>query len=111
MNAGTGTISGLWLTRRWGLVPIAGSTQSLAASGTATDSLIQFDRSGRVVIADECGPANVIQTFVIGAGGAGRPAATVPANAGGPFGFDVDGAGHTLFSNVAFETSSGASSC
>jgi len=110
MNAGSGTISGFWLTRRLGLIPIAGSTQALAAAGTATDSQIQFSRDGRVLIVDERAPVNVIQTFTIGPDGAAQPAATVPADAGGPFGFDVDPAGHVLFSNAALGTSSGASS-
>jgi 6-phosphogluconolactonase len=101
MNAGSGSISGFTLDRHLGLKPIPGSTQSLAASGTGTDSQIQFDRSGRVLIVDERAPVNLIQTFVVRGGGTIAPGATVPADGGAPFGFDVDGQGHVLFSNAA----------
>lgn len=109
MNAGSGNISGFYLDGRAGLIPIPGSTQSLAASGTATDSQVQFDRTGRVLIVDERG-VNLIQTFTVGRGGVASPAQTVTSTAGGPFGFDVDQAGHVLFSDTAIGTSSGASS-
>lgn len=101
MNAGSGSISGFRLSPARGLIPIAGSTQPLAAAGTGTDSQIQFDRSGRVLIVDERGTANLIQTFVVGPGGAAGSPSTFPADGGGPFGFDVDQAGHVLFSNAA----------
>jgi len=110
MNAGSGTISGFWLSDRWGLIPIAGSTQPLAAADTATDSQIQFSRDGNVLIVDERGTANLLQTFVVGPGGIAGPGASVAADAGAPFGFDVDDSGHVLFSNAAFGTSSAASS-
>ena len=108
MNAGSGTISGLWLGRS-GLRPIPGSTRSLSIAGTANDSQIQFADRGRVLVADERGN-NMIQTFVIGRGGVAYPAASQTANGGGPFGFDVDAAGHVLFSDAALGTQSGASS-
>ena len=112
MNAGSGSISGFTLDRHRGLTPIPGSTQPLVATGTGTDTQIQFDRSGRVLIVDERGPANVIQTFVIRRGGTTAPGTTVPADGGGPFGFDVDSDGHVLFSNAALggDLMSGASS-
>lgn len=112
MNAGSGSISGFRLNPARGLVPIPGSTQPLAAAGTGTDSQIQFDRSGRVVIVDERGTANLIQTFVVGPRGAAEPASDIPADGGGPFGFDVDREGHILFSNAALAGGlmSGASS-
>ncbi len=109
LNAGTGTISGFYLDGRAGLLPIQSSTQPLAASGTTMDSQIQFDRTGHVLIVDERG-VNEIQTFVVSRDGLARPAQTVSSTAGGPFGFDVDQAGHVLFSDVAIGTSSGASS-
>lgn len=112
MNAGSGSISGFRLDRARGLQPIPGSTRLLAAAGTGTDSQIEFDRTGRVLIVDERGDANVIQTFLVGRRGAAEPPATFPANGGGPFGFDVDREGHVLFSNAALSGGlmSGASS-
>jgi 6-phosphogluconolactonase len=109
MNAGSGTISGFYLDGRAGLIPIPGSTLPLAAAGTATDSQIQFDTTGHVLIVDERGN-NLIQTFVVGRDGVARPKQTITSTAGGPFGFDVDQAGHVLFSDAALGTSSGASS-
>jgi 6-phosphogluconolactonase len=109
LNAGSGAISGFYLNGRAGLLPIPGSTQPLAASGTATDSQIQFDRTGHVLIVDERG-VNKIQTFVVSHAGVARPKQTVTSTAGGPFGFDVDQAGHVLFSDAALGESSGASS-
>lgn len=112
MNAGSGSISGFTLNRHRGLTPIPDSTQPLVAAGTGADSQIQFDRTGRVLIVDERGPVNLIQTFVIGWRGVAEPTATVPADGGAPFGFDVDRAGHLLFSNAALAGGlmSGASS-
>lgn len=112
MNAGSGSISGFRLNPARGLTPISGSTQLLAAAGTNTDSQIQFNRSGRVLIVDERGTANLIQTFVVGPRGAAEPASAVSADGGGPFGFDVDREGHVLFSNAALAGGlmSGASS-
>ena len=109
MNAGSGSISGFLLDGRAGLIPIPGSTQPLAAAGTATDSQIQFDHTGHVLIVDERGN-NLIQTFVVGHDGVARPKQTITSTAGGPFGFDVDQAGHVLVSDAALGTSSGASS-
>ncbi|MGN6252515.1 MAG: lactonase family protein [Marmoricola sp.] len=110
LNAGDGTISGFRLEKGTGLVAIPGSTQRLAASGTSTDSQIQFDRTGNVLIVDERGDANELQTFTVGEDGVARPGQTVASDAGAPYGFDVDRAGHVLFSNAAFGDSSGASS-
>ncbi len=64
MNAGSGSIAGFRLDLRRGLIPIPGSTQPLSAAGTDVDSQIQFDRRGRVLIVDERGTADVLQTFV-----------------------------------------------
>lgn len=109
MNAGSGTISGFYLDGRAGLLPIPGSTQPLAASGTAMDSQIQFDRTGHVLIVAERG-VNKIQTFVVQRNGVAQAKETIDSTAGGPFGFDVDRAGHVLISDAALATSSGASS-
>lgn len=109
MNAGSGTIAGFTLGHRAGLVPIPGSTQPLAAAGTSMDSQIQFDRTGRVLIVDERG-VNLIQTFTVDPHGVAHPGQTVSSSAGGPFGFDVDRAGHILFSDAALGSSSGATS-
>jgi len=110
MNARSGSIAGFRLSLRRGLVSIRGSTQPLSAAGVDTDSQIQFDRNGRVLIVDQRGTANVLQTFVIGRHGAAEPPQTIPSAGGGPFGFDVDERGHILLSNVSIGDSSGASS-
>ena len=109
MNAGSGSVCGFLLDGQAGLVSIPGSTQPLAASGTGTDSQIQFDQSGHVLVVDERG-VNLIQTFVVGRDGVARSPKTITSSAGGPFGFDVDQAGHLLFSDAALGTSSGATS-
>jgi 6-phosphogluconolactonase (cycloisomerase 2 family) len=96
MNAGSNSIAGFRLDRKRGPEPIAGSIQSLGA-GTSVPSQIQFDKSGRVLIVDERG-SSTIDTFVVDHRGVAGPAHTVPSNAGGPFGFDVDRQGHILFS-------------
>jgi len=100
MNADSNTIAGFRLERRRGLVPIPGSVRPLGA-GTLVASQIQFDREGRVLIVDERGGAGTIDTFVVDRDGVAGPARTIPAAAGGPFGFDVDRQGHVLFSNTA----------
>lgn len=96
MNAGSSSIAGFRLDRKRGLEPLAGSIQSLGA-GTSLPSQIQFDKSGRVLIVDERG-SSTIDTFVVDRRGVAGPARTIPSNAGGPFGFDVDARGHILFS-------------
>jgi hypothetical protein len=83
MNARSGSIAGFRLSLRRGLVPIRGSTQPLSAAGVDTDSQIQFDRNGRVLIVDQRGTANVLQTFVIGRHGAAEPPQTIPSAGGG----------------------------
>jgi len=100
MNADSNTIAGFRLERRRGLVPIPGSVRPLGA-GTSMAAQIQFDREGGVLIVDERGGAGTIDTFVVDRDGAAGPARTIPAAAGGPFGFDVDRQGHVLFSNTA----------
>jgi 6-phosphogluconolactonase (cycloisomerase 2 family) len=100
MNAGSNTIAGFRLEHDRALKPIPGSVEALGA-GTSVASQIQFDRDGRVLIVDERGGAGTIDTFVVDRQGAAGPARTVPASAGGPFGFDVDRRGHILFSNTA----------
>jgi 6-phosphogluconolactonase (cycloisomerase 2 family) len=100
MNADSNTIAGFRLERGEGLAPIPGAVRPLGA-GTSMAAQIQFDRSGRVLIVDERGGAGTIDTFVVGRDGVAGPARTVPASAGGPFGFDVDRQGHVLLSNTA----------
>jgi 6-phosphogluconolactonase (cycloisomerase 2 family) len=99
LNAGSNSIAGFRLDDERGLEPIVGSTQALG-SGTSVPSQIQFDKRGRVLIVDERG-SSTIDTFVVDDQGVAGPARTTPSNAGGPFGFDVDRAGHVLFSAVA----------
>lgn len=99
LNAGSNSIAGFRLDDDRGLKPIAGSIQPLGA-GTSVASQIQFDKKGRVLIVDERG-SSTIDTFVVDNRGVAGPAHTVPSNAGGPFGFDVNRRGHILFSAVA----------
>jgi 6-phosphogluconolactonase len=96
MNADSRSIAGFRLDHNRGLEPIAGSIQPMGA-GTSMPSQIQFDRSGRVLIADARG-SSTIDTFVVDHRGVAGPARTTPSNAGGPFGFDVDRRGNILFS-------------
>jgi 6-phosphogluconolactonase (cycloisomerase 2 family) len=99
MNAGSNSIAGFWLDLERGLLPIAGSIQMLGA-GTSVPSQIQFDKTGKVLIVDERG-SSTIDTFVVDRKGVAGPAHTMPSNAGGPFGFDIDPRGNILFSAVA----------
>ena len=71
---------------------------------------IQFAPGGRVLVVDE-GGSSTIDTFVVGPDGKAGPAITTPSTGGGPFGFDVDRAGHLLVSDAALTTGqSGATS-
>jgi 6-phosphogluconolactonase len=99
LNAGSNSIAGFRLDDDRGLQPIAGSIQPLGA-GTSVASQIQFDKNGRVLIVDERG-SSTIDTFVVDNRGVAGPAQTIPSNAGGPFGFDVNRRGQILFSAVA----------
>jgi len=99
MNAGSGSIAGFKL-RDESLLPIPGSIQPLG-TGTSADSQIQFNRDGRVLIVDERGGSGTIDTFLVDEDGVARHVQTIASSAGGPFGFDVDRAGHVLFSNTA----------
>jgi 6-phosphogluconolactonase len=53
MNADSNSIAGFRLDDKRGLTPIAGSIQQFGA-GTSVPSQIQFDKSRRVLIVDEC---------------------------------------------------------
>lgn len=55
MNAAAGSIAGFRLSLRLGPVPVQGSTLPLSAAAVGTDSQIQFDRNGRVLIVDQRG--------------------------------------------------------
>jgi 6-phosphogluconolactonase (cycloisomerase 2 family) len=71
---------------------------------------IQFTDNARVLVVDE-GGSSTIDTFVVGPDGKASPAVTTPSTGGGPFGFDVDRAGHLLVSDAALTTGqSGATS-
>jgi 6-phosphogluconolactonase (cycloisomerase 2 family) len=108
LNADSTSIAGFKLDTRRGLVPIAGSNRSLGA-GTMTPSQIQFDKTGHVLIVDSRG-SSTIDTFVVDHRGVAGPPQTITSNAGGPFGFDVDRRGNVLFSAVALNGGSGATS-
>jgi 6-phosphogluconolactonase len=108
LNADSTSIAGFKLDDRRGLAPIPGSVRALGA-GTMTPSQIQFDKSGRVLIVDSRG-SSTIDTFVVDHRGVAGPPRTTTSDAGGPFGFDVDHRGNVLFSAVALNGGSGATS-
>lgn len=108
LNADSTSIAGFKLDDKRGLTPIAGSNRALGA-GTTTPSQIQFDKSGHVLIVDSRG-SSTIDTFVVDHRGVAGPPSTTHSNAGGPFGFDVDRRGNALFSVVALNGGSGATS-
>ena len=108
LNAGSKTIAGFWLGYR-GLRPIPGSVRPLGA-GALVPRQIQFTNDARVLVVDE-GGSNTIDTFVVGPDETPGPAVTTPSAGGGPFGFDVDRAGHLLVSDATLTTGqSGATS-
>lgn len=108
LNAGSKSIAGFRLGDG-GLSPIRGSVQPLGA-GALVPRQIQFTNDGGVLVVDE-GGSNTIDTFVVGSNGKPGPATTTPSVGGGPFGFDVDSAGHLLVSDAALTTGqSGATS-
>jgi 6-phosphogluconolactonase (cycloisomerase 2 family) len=108
LNAGSKTIAGFRLGDH-GLRPVPGSVQPLGA-GALVPRQIQFAGHDRVLVVDE-GGSSTIDTFVVGPNGTAGPAITTPSAGGGPFGFDVDRAGHLLVSDAALTTGqSGATS-
>ena len=108
LNAGSKTIAGFRLGPG-GLRPIPGSVHSLNAGATVPRQ-IQFTNDGQVLVVDE-GGSSTIDTFVVSPDGTAGPAITTPSTGGGPFGFDVDRAGHLLVSDAALTTGqSGATS-
>jgi 6-phosphogluconolactonase len=108
LNAGSGSIAGFRLSPH-GLSVIPGSRRPLGAAAQLPRQ-IQFNRDGRVLVADE-GGSSTIDTFLVAHDGAAGPAITTPSAGGGPFGFDFDRAGHLLVSDAALVTGqSGATS-
>ena len=108
LNAGSKTIVGFRFGDR-GLRPIPGSAQALG-TGALVPRQIQFINNDRVLVVDE-GGSSTINTFVVDPSGKAGPAITTPSTGGGPFGFDVDRAGHLLVSDAALTTGqSGATS-
>jgi hypothetical protein len=108
LNAGSKTITG-FRVGGGGLRPIPGSAQPLGV-GTLVPRQFQFTDNARVLVVDE-GGSSTIDTFVVGPDGKAGPAVTTPSTGGGPFGFDVDRAGHLLVSDAALTTGqSGATS-
>jgi len=108
LNAGSKTIVGFRLGDR-GVRPIPGSAQALGI-GALVPRQIQFINNDRVLVVDE-GGSSTINTFVVDPSGKAGPAITTPSTGGGPFGFDVDRAGHLLVSDAALTTGqSGATS-
>ena len=108
LNAGSKTIAGFRLGDR-GLRPIPGSARPLGTEALVPRQ-IQFTGDGRVLVVDE-GGSSTIDTFVVGPDGKAGPAITTASVGGGPFGFDIDRAGHLLVSDAALTTGqSGATS-
>jgi 6-phosphogluconolactonase (cycloisomerase 2 family) len=104
VNAASATIAGFTGARHGELVPLAGSTRSLAGSGPAE---ISFSRDGRVLVVTEKA-TNTIDTFAVGPDGRPSPAHTNPSNGTTPFGFAFDKRGKLIVSE-AFGAASGAS--
>ena len=98
LNAGSSSIAGFRLDPH-GLSPIPGSRRPLGAAAQLPRQ-IQFDRDGRVLVADE-GGSSTIDTFLVARDGAAGAAITTPSSAGGPFGFDFDRAGHLCIGRSA----------
>jgi 6-phosphogluconolactonase len=108
LNAGSKTIAGFRLGDG-GLQQISGSVRPLGA-GAQVPRQIQFTSNARVLVVDE-GGSSTIDTFVVRPDGKAGRAVTTPSVGGGPFGFDLDRAGHLLVSDAALTTGqSGATS-
>lgn len=98
LNAGGDTVSGLRITP-FGLLPIAGSTRALSA-GTSSPEEIGFSAGGSQVVVTEKGSGTIDELAVGPLGRVGPAHATASAGAG-PYGFDLDAAGHLVVSDAA----------
>ena len=104
LNAGDpGNITGFRGARSGHLVHINGSTQPLSGTGTGP-AQVEFNPAGRVLVVTEKN-TNMIDTYVVGAGGkAGAP--DVQSSTGTtPFGFEFTSRGQLVVSNAAGKVS------
>lgn len=98
LNAGSDTVSGLRITP-FGLIAIPGSTRPLSA-GASSPEQIGFSGDGAQVVVTEKG-SGTIDEFGVGFDGRVGPAHSTPSAAAGPYGFDLDAAGHLVVSDAA----------
>ncbi len=69
LNQISGTVSGFAVSAQGQLTPLAGSTRALVGGPTSLAAEVSFDPKGKVLVVTEKGPANTIDTFVVGADG------------------------------------------
>jgi 6-phosphogluconolactonase (cycloisomerase 2 family) len=109
LNSHSGNIAGFEITRRDGLRPIAGSSQSLSTPGPGgIAAQIGFSPNGRVLTVTErcylggCAnqPKGVLDTFVLDRHGKAGPANENASNDYGPFGFVYASSHKLLVSNT-----------
>jgi 6-phosphogluconolactonase len=100
VNSLSGDISGLRFTRKGGMTPIAGSTESLApAGGQGAPAQLGFSPRGRVVTVTLRGHT-AIDTFKIGRDGTPGPAKVNASNQPSPFGFEYQNSRNLIVSNA-----------
>ena len=100
LNAGgDGNISGLTVSRRGNLSPLAGSTRPLSGNATGP-AQVSFDPEGEVLVVTEKN-TNLIDTYQVdrGSGLASGPSPQASSGAT-PFGFAFDRRGHLIVSEA-----------
>ncbi|MGD0371884.1 MAG: beta-propeller fold lactonase family protein [Candidatus Dormibacteria bacterium] len=100
LNAGSSTVSGLWLGAG-GLHPLtmAAATASLSV-GASSPEQVSFTPDGSRLVVTEKG-SSTIDTFSVGAGGSLGSAVTTPATGAAPYGFGFDRSGDLVVSDAA----------
>ena len=97
LNGGDDTIAGLRIGR-WGLEPIAGSSQHLSGSGVG-GAQVEFTPDGRQLVVTEKN-TNVIDVFSVDRHGRAGVATANASNGVTPFGFAFDNRGRLIVSNA-----------
>jgi 6-phosphogluconolactonase len=106
VNSGSDNIAGFRLVGNGKLMPISGSIQALSGTGTGPGE-ISFNSEGDTLVVTEKN-TNLIDTFLIGIGGAAMPGVSQPSSGMEPFGFAF-GERNQLFVTDAFGGSPNAS--